>query len=145
MVEAILAAMAGGGTGLVGSLLGRVAGFFEDRQKIKRLQIELAHELKLQELQNAQRVIEREHELSVVSAQEYTAGLVASYGHDSSYNDSLLRWVRPLLTALLILCSFGVYATVKDLATVNDVAKMIIYYTGTAVAWWFADRSGRGK
>ena len=145
MVETLLAALAGGGTGLLGSLFGRIAGFFEEKQKIKRLEIELQHELKLQEMQMADKREERESEQAIVYAQQDTLALTGSYQHDASYNDSALRWVRPILTTLLICGSVWVYQTIPDELTKSDVAKQIVYFTGVAIAWWFADRSGRVK
>lgn len=145
MVETLLAALAGGGTGLLGSLFGRVAGYFEEKQKIAKLQIELDHELKLQEMQQIENQKERENEQAIAGMEAQTATLVASYEHDSTYSDSALRWVRPVLTLCLIIGSVWVYSTIPDEVTKSDIAKQIVYFTGVAIAWWFADRSGKGK
>lgn len=143
MVETLLTLLAGGGTGLLGSMVGRVAGFFEEKQKLKRLEIEFSHELKLQEIQIAARINEREHEKDIADTNAYSQALVGSYSHDSSYGNSLLRWVRPALTVILLVMTGWIYYT-SDIEIVQaDIAKLVVFYAGTAVAWWFADRSGR--
>lgn len=143
MVETLLTLLAGGGTGLLGSLFGRITGLFEEKQKIKRLEIELAHELKLQEMQISARINEREHEAEIAETGAYAQALIGSYSHDSSYANTLLRWVRPALTVFLLVMTGWVYHTSSGDVVKADIAKLIVFYAGTAVAWWFADRSGR--
>lgn len=143
MVEILLTALAGGGTGLLGSLIGRVAGYFEQRQKLKHLEVELTHELKLHTLQQRARQEEREHEYAVQADLQATTQLSASYAHDSRYNNSILRWVRPALTLVLLVLSGLVYFTIADTEVKASLAMQIIYFTGLAITWWFADRSGR--
>lgn len=116
MIEAVAGAL----SGVVGSLVSRVMGIFEAREQRKTLKLE--------------------HELQVELQVERT--LSASYLHDSSLG-GLLRWVRPVLTLLLIALSAMVYFTISDCATRPELADRIVYLTSTAVGWWFADRSGR--
>ena len=144
MVE-ILALLAGGGTGLIGSVVGRVAGFFEQKQKFKQQLAEYDHELKLLGLQQQQRTEEREHEADITEYQEDTKTLTASMQHDTSYGDSLLRWVRPVLTLLLVALVFTIYLTTSDLDIKGQVVAQVLFLTSTAFSWWFADRSGRNK
>lgn len=145
VVETLLTALAGGGTGLIGSLIGRVAGYFEEKQKLTRLEVELAHELKLQEMQQMEKREERESEEYIAGMEAHTATLVSSYEHDSSYGNAALRWVRPVLTASLIMGTVWVYHTLPNEVTKSDVALQIVYFTGVAISWWFADRSGRKR
>lgn len=141
----IASAAAGGLTGLLGSVVGRVAGYFEEKQKTKRLQIELDHELKLQDMQLKDKQAEREHEAEIVFDGNATESLIGSYEHDSSYNGSALRWVRPVLTLLLIGLTFWVYDSLPDQTSKADIGSQIVYLTTVAISWWFADRSGRAN
>lgn len=145
IVESLVTAVLGGGTGLLGSVVGRVAGYFEEKQKLKRLEVELAHEIRLQEMTLADKKEERESHLSAVYAEQDTLALRGSYEHDVSYTDSYLRWVRPVLTLILLLLTTGVYFTVEGEDVEKQVATQIVYFTCVAVSWWFADRSGRVK
>lgn len=145
VIETLLTALTGGATGLIGSLIGRVAGYFEEKQKLKRLEVELAHEVVLQKMQQQENALEREQEKYITGVEAQTTSLVSSYAHDSSFGDSALRWVRPLLTLLLIVGTVLVYYTLPDQLTKSDVALQIVYFTGVAISWWFADRSGRKR
>lgn len=145
VVETLITAIAGGGTGLIGSVIGRIAGYFEEKQKLKRLEVELSHELKLQEMQQVENREERESEQYIADVEAQTSTLVSSYEHDASFGNAALRWVRPLLTIGLIIGTVWVYHTLPNEVTKSDVALQIVYFTGVAISWWFADRSGNKR
>lgn len=142
MVE-LLVALAGGGTGLLGSLFGRVAGFFERKQKMKEKELDYAHELNVQALNMQEASQERESEERIVQSVQDTKVVTASYKHDASYGESLLRWVRPALTFILMILAAVVYLTMDD-ADKTQIGVQILYLTTLSVTWWFADR-GRSK
>lgn len=145
MVETLVTAALGGGTGVFGSLIGRVAGIFEQKQRTKQLEIELAHEYRLQELQSTMARFEQESEEAIAFDGNATAALIGSYEHDASYLTSYLRWVRPVLTLLLIIASMVIYGTLNDEIAKNDIAKQIVFSCSMAISWWFADRSGKNR
>ena len=140
MVE-LLALFAGSGTGLIGSITGRIANFFEAKQKLKEKQLDYDHEVKLHNLNAQERAADREAEERMHESVEDVKALGISMQHDTSYGDSLLRWVRPILTVLLMILTTIVYMTIPDEITKSDISLQIIYLTSMAVSWWFADRS----
>lgn len=139
----LIALLAGGGTGLIGSLVGRVAGHFERKQKLKEKELEYNHELKLFDLNSRERSADREHEADMVESREATEALGISFQHDTSYGDSLLRWVRPALTVLLIILVFVIYLTTTEESQKSEIITQVLFLSSLAVGWWFADRSGK--
>lgn len=146
MIETIVTALAGGGTGLIGSLVGRVAGYFEKRQELKQLELQMQHEINMKKIDIEDRREQRQSEERVTETKESTSALLGSYQHDTGYGSSYLRAIRPLLTVGLIGCTMYIYHSLGD-GTVgrDEISAQIVYLTGVAVAWWFADRSGKGK
>ena len=144
MLDLLLNVLTGGGLGLLGSIVSKVLGLFEAAQKRKDRVIDHAHELALLRLQGEQRVVEREHELAI--AQESTFGAVraASYQHDESYGSNgasaWLRWVRPVLTLMLIALTAVVYFTTTDLGARGDISSAVTVMAMMALTWWFGDR-----
>lgn len=122
--------LAGGATGVLGSISSRGLAIWEKKEERKTLLLTQAHEIALQRLNL---VAKQKMLLDTNSSKD----LQASYTHDSSYS-GLLRWVRPLLTLLLIILSAAVYFTVAEQ---DDIATRILYLTTAAVLWWFTDRS----
>ena len=137
----LIALLAGTGTGLIGSIAGRVANFFEAKQKLKEKQLDYEHELKLHNLNAQERSADRESEERMLESVEEVKAMGISMQHDTSYGDSWLRWVRPSLTVLLMILTTIVYMTIPDDVTKSDISLQIIYLTSVAVSWWFADRS----
>ena len=150
MFDMIASVLTGGATGIVGSLIGTVGRYFENRQKIKQMSLEFDQEYKLQELQISSRKEELESEEAIARMETNAAMKTASYAHDASYGPasvtiaSILRFVRPVLTFVLL--AFVVYIFWQangDAALVYDLSNQIMFLTTTAVAWWFGDRSFR--
>lgn len=138
-----LMALAGGGTGLIGSAIGRVFGFFEEKQKLARLQIELAHELKLKEIDSRDRESQRSSDERISYLKESTSQLIGSYQHDSSYNGAL-RWFRPAIIVGLVGCTMAIFFSLSDGAVTRaDIAGQVVYLTGVGITWLFGDRSGK--
>lgn len=145
MVEAILTGLAGGGSGFLGSIASRFMGIFEAREKTKMLKLEHEHELKLLELQQREASEEREHEFAIVNTQAQTQTLNASYQHDSGYNKSALRWVRPILTFMLVGTCAGMFFSTNDAEMQQRIIDQVLYLAGLALGWWFGDRSGNSS
>ena len=65
MFDMIASVLTGGATGIVGSLIGTVGRYFDNKQKIKQMSLEFDQEYKLQELQITSRKEELESEEAI--------------------------------------------------------------------------------
>ncbi len=145
-MEMLLSAFLGGTTGLLGSVVGKVFGWLETREKRKNMEMEFAHELSVLEAQGRIRADELEAESLIV--QNKVAGDIrtASYKHDMGAGStyvwvaSALRLVRPVLTVMLIGITASIVCTLPDPLAI-DVANQVVYLCGMAIAWWFGDRA----
>lgn len=146
------ASAAGGGLfGLIGTALGRVAGFFERRQSIAHEERRWVHEVQLLELQRAAAAQETEAELAIARREGSWAGLEASLAAEAAIGASY-RWVdaaraltRPILTLLLwgITTAIWVFA---DMAGRSGITETATFAATAATLWWFGDRSaGLGR
>ena len=138
-----LDAAAGGLFGLVGTALGRVAGFFERKQSFNQEQARWSHELKLHELTMQSNAQETEAELALVAQAGSWKGLEASILADSAIGEgslwvvNILRLVRPVLTLLLWMITAFIFSKTGD-ASVIDAA---VFAATAATLWWFGDRA----
>jgi DMSO reductase anchor subunit len=141
-MEFLISLLSGGATGILGTLVGRVVGFYENKQKFQ-------HELKLLELQAKIGAEESERELAIAQAKAASDLRVASYRHDSETGQgsqwvtNTLRLIRPALTIVLVLAVIMLWFTAEqydeDIRT--QVVVAIIYLATSAVTWWFGDRA----
>ena len=144
----MLEVLAGGATGLLGSVVKRLFGFAEEWQKRKTMALEFEHELKLQEMNMKIRAQETESELLIAEQQYDAEQLQASYVHDtgtgtaSQWVIDTLRMVRPALTLLTVLLAAIVFLLVRDddPMMVTFVVESIMYLASLTVSWWFGDR-----
>ena len=149
-MEFIMSALFGGTTGLVGSLVGRVFGWMETREKRKNMELEFAHELSVMEVQGRIRADELEAESKIVEAKVAGDIRTASYRHDMAGGEpyrwviSVLRLIRPILTVMLIGITGAIVLTFEP-STAIEVANQCVYLTGMAIAWWFGDRAPARK
>lgn len=140
-----LDAAAGGVFGLIGTALGRVAGFFERRQQHAHEAARWGHELKLHELNMRARAQEAEIELAITEQAGSWHGLAASMeadmklGTGSQWVIDTLRLVRPTLTLLLWLIAGSIFALTQD-AGITEAA---VFAATAATLWWFGDRAPR--
>jgi hypothetical protein len=138
MIETLLTVFSGGAAGVVGSVLGKAAGYFEKKQEMEARREEYSHELKLLELQMKDASEQRENEAAFEARK-------ASYSHDASAGETykwiaaILRLVRPVLTLLLITLTAIVYMNATEEVRA-DVAAQVIFLTGMTISWWFGDR-----
>tara|TARA_R110001599_G_scaffold47866_1_gene138414 strand:+ start:11 stop:469 length:459 start_codon:yes stop_codon:yes gene_type:complete len=151
MFGVISSVLTGGATGLIGSLLSKGIGIFEAGQKRKDKALEYEQELKLLDRQAALRTAETENELAIANAETAASLREASYSHDNSMGKphrwvvDVLRLVRPVLTAFLLILVGGIYFTTNDFAMKAGVIDSILFMTSSAVTWWFGDRSLQSK
>ena len=146
----LAASAAGGGVfGLFGTALGRVVGYFEQRQNMAHEERRWHHEVQLLELQQSATAIEAEAELAITTQEGRWAGLTASLDAEAKIVSSY-RWVdavraltRPALTILLWLIAaiIWVHASESDRSTITETAT---FAATAATLWWFGDRSPSG-
>lgn len=140
-----LDAAAGGLFGLVGTALGRVAGFFERKQAFSQEKARWAHELKLHELAMQASAQETEGELALVAQAGSWKGLEASIMAEAAIGDAsrwvvnLLRLVRPTLTLLLWCITGWIFAMTQD----GTIVEAAVFAATAATLWWFGDRAPR--
>lgn len=144
-MEAILTALLGGGTGILGTVIGKVSTYFEKKQDMEMRLAEFAHEARLQEMQMASDQLERENEKAIQETATYQATRQASYKHDDSYGKpyrwviTVLRLVRPFLTVLLIALTAIIFFNLPGDGR-DAIANQVVFLTGMAISWWFGDR-----
>ena len=149
MIETLTSALLGGGTGLLGTIIGKVFGWLEAKEKRENLKLEHAQEVRLLELQMQGRAQESESELALAQVNASAAMKTASYQHDQAAGESYkwvaatLRMVRPTLTVMLIIITGSIVFVLPDVGAVTDVTNQVVYLTTMAVAWWFGDRAPR--
>lgn len=141
MIETLLTVFSGGAAGVVGSVIGKAAGYFEKKQEMESRREEYAHELKLLELQMKDASEARENEVAMEARK-------ASYQHDASAGETyrwvatVLRLVRPVLTVVLLILTAIIYTKATE-AVRADIAAQVIFLTGMTISWWFGDRYKR--
>lgn len=143
----IAASAAGGGVfGVLGTALGRLAGYFERKQSIAHEERRWQHEVQLLELQRLADAAETEGELALEHAAGRWAGLQASLNADAAIRASY-RWVdavrgltRPMLTLLL----WGITTVIwfsADPTGRSSLTETASFAATAATLWWFGDRS----
>ena len=150
-METLMTALFGGATGILGTLVGKVAGYFEKKQELELMKESYKHELALQELNMSARAQELESEAAIAEMNNAAAMRSASYEHDASYGKpyrwviTLLRLVRPILTIMLIILTCILFFQLSESGQ-DEIASQVIFLTGMAISWWFGDRyKGGGK
>ncbi|WP_084396209.1 hypothetical protein [Henriciella aquimarina] len=145
----LAASAAGGGLfGLIGTALGRLAGFFETRQEQHHERERWAHETTLIELQQAAQTAETEGELALAETAGHWAGLSASIEAEATIGASY-KWVnavraltRPVLTLVLWLIAAGIWLGASEAARAS-ITETATFAATAATLWWFGDRAPR--
>ena len=136
-------AAAGGVFGIIGTALGRVAGYFERRQTHEQEMRRWSHELALHELNMKSRLQESEIELAIAAQAGSWAGLETSIKADAALGKAslwvinTLRLVRPVLTLLLWVITAGIFIVTQD----SEIVKAAVFAATAATLWWFGDRA----
>ncbi|MEQ9507108.1 MAG: hypothetical protein RLO80_12655 [Hyphomonas sp.] len=145
----LAASAAGGGVfGLLGTVIGRIAGFFERRQENVQERARWTHEAAVIELQMKVRASELAGQESLAQTSGAWEGLAASMAAEASIGESY-RWVnavraltRPLLTLLLWLITGLVYLGAAAEAK-SGIVETTTFAATAATLWWFGDRGNR--
>lgn len=156
-----LHAASGGLFGMVGTIGGRVLGFFEKKDDRKHelalmefksdenkhdlivMGLEFKHEEKLHRINMDAAEQETESELALSASKGSWAGLAPSMLHDTNtgladqWVINFLRLVRPIITFALW---FVVWVLVKMDADPSFIGQAIFAATA-ATLWWFGDRA----
>lgn len=149
-------AASGGLFGFVGSVVGQVSKYFQEKQRQEWEKKKWEHEESLLKLQMQSKQLETEAELAIIAQEGSFKGLETSI-QDSSH--SVSDWVsdlkgvfRPALTLILwALASFVFFEIINSVTDFlstkekNELVKYMVYsifFTAcTATAWWFGDRA----
>ena len=145
----LAASAAGGGVfGIVGTLIGRAAGFFERRQEHGHERARWAHEGKLLELQMKASREETEAEARLADVSGSWAGIAASMQAEATIGASY-PWVnavravtRPVLTVLLWAITGLVYLG-ADMGQRGSIIETATFAATAATLWWFGGRGPR--
>lgn len=150
-VLGIAASAAGGGLfGLVGTALGRIAGFFEKRQTMAHEERRWVHETTLLELQRSAAAQEAAAGLAIARTEGSWAGLEASLAAEAAIGESY-QWVnaaraltRPILTLLLWGITIVIWFS-ADLTGRTSIIETATFAATAATLWWFGDRSAQSQ
>lgn len=145
LVGIAASAASGGLFGLVGTALGRVAGFFERRQEQAHERARWAHEGDLLALQMQASREETEAEIALAETAGSWEGLTASMAAEAAIGASY-PWVnavrgltRPALTFLLWLIAGAIYFG-AEAAGREAITETATFAATAATLWWFGDR-----
>lgn len=143
----ISASAAGGGLfGLIGTSLGRLAGFFEKRQSNAHEARRWRHETALVELQSKTDAQAAEADLAKLNTTGRWSGLTTSLEADAgiagSYNwvNAVRALTRPTLTLLL----WGIATLIwfsAEAAERSTIVETATFAATAATLWWFGDRA----
>ena len=143
----VSASAAGGGLfGLVGTTLGRIAGYFEKRQTIAHEERRWQFETQRLEHQQRAAVQTAEAQLEQTETEGRWSGLQASLSAEASIAGSY-KWVdaaraltRPCLTILLWLIATAIWFSSAP-AERALIAETATFAATAATLWWFGDRA----
>ena len=148
-VLGLAASAAGGGVfGLFGTALGRVAGFFERRQRHAQERARWAHDAAMTELRMRADKERTEGDIALADTSGAWSGLTASIEADAAIAESY-QWVaavrgltRPALTFLLWAIATVIYLG-GDASAQSQVTETATFAATAATLWWFGDRGPR--
>ena len=157
MLDMIMAVLTGGATGLMGTVISGVLGFFQSRSErgheieMRRLDIELAKA----EASSAERVaaIEAESErdraeLEAMESSYREASSRMSRAHEGGamkFVDVVRGLIRPVLTVALVAAVIAIffYVGVPELDAEQmgvRIVETVLYLATAATLWWFGQR-----
>lgn len=147
----LAASAAGGGVfGLIGTVIGRVAGLIERRQDNTQERARWAHDAAMQEARMREMAAATEAQTKLADAAGAWRGLATSMEAEASIGESY-KWVnavraltRPLLTLLLWVITGLVYLGASAEARVG-IIETATFAATAATLWWFGDRGQKGR
>ena len=147
----LAASAAGGGVfGLIGTVIGRVAGLIERRQDNTQERARWAHDAAMQEARMREMAAATEAQIKLADAAGAWRGLATSMEAEASIGESY-KWVnavraltRPLLTLLLWVITGLVYLGASAEARVG-IIETATFAATAATLWWFGDRGQKGR
>lgn len=156
--SAISGAASGGVFGIVGSALGLVGKYFQEKQRQSWEREKWNHEEKLIELNMKAGAAETENEVRLATTEGSWSGLGESIRAESKVTD-VHKWVndiralfRPAVTIVMwVVATIFFFQIIKgnvDFLDPNDQIELVRYMTFTtffcasaALLWWFGDRA----
>lgn len=148
----LFAVLTGGATGLLGTVITKIFGIFETKQKMAEKALDYQHELALVEAQSKARATEMENEAAIAETNASAMIRAKSYDYDAAgaephtWVTDVIRLTRPALTFMLVIFSGLIVAfNGSDHALLATVVDQVLYLTATAVTWWFGDRAPNMK
>lgn len=147
----IAASTAGGGVfGILGTIAGRVASYWERKQTFAHEVDKWAHETKLLEMQMQAKAQETEAELALADVSGSWKGLEASMNAEAAIPESY-KWVaavrgltRPALTILLWGITLVIFLT-TDGSNRQEITEATTFAATAATLWWFGDRGPQSR
>ena len=130
----------------MGSVITNVLGAYQEAQRQKR---EYAHIEKMTDMNAKFKAQEAEYELVSTQVESIGETISANYAHDASYGAvgqfaaTLLRFVRPTLTFLLI--GMVIYFFVDGEVGKPLIVEKTLFLSEMALTWWFVDRRIKGR
>jgi len=146
MIGILTSVLGGPLFGVIGSVVTNLLGAWQEAQRQQR---EYAHIEKMTEMNAKFKAQEAEHELVSTQVEGIGKMVTASYAHDASYGAvsgwaaTALRFVRPLLTFLLI--GMVIYFFVDGEVGKQVIVTKTLFLAEMALTWWFVDRRIKGK
>ncbi len=157
LLSAGAAALSGGATGIIGTVISKAFGFFEDKQshqhkvELKRLELE---ELKAM-AQAEQASAETRQEWQALRASYKEAATRLSSGQSKAlvYVDVVRGLTRPVLTLLFLVLTGAIFFTLvppvletESMLAIGDrIIDTVLYLTGLTVSWWFGTRTPKRR
>lgn len=142
------ASAAGGGVfGVVGTALGRLAGYFETRQQHAFEEKRWQHEADLIRLNMDVNRAKTEAELELAATHGSWGGLKASLEAEQAlksgypFVDAIRALTRPALTLLLWLITAIVFFNIENTLKAR-IVETAVFAATAATLWWFGDRTG---
>lgn len=144
----LAASAAGGGVfGVIGTALGRVAGYFETRQQNAFEEKRWAHDEALRSLDLEASRQRSAAQIEQVETEGRWTGLAeslraeASIVSDMPLVNAIRALTRPALTLLLWIITATVFFKV-DAPQKARIVETAVFAATAATLWWFGDRSG---
>ena len=143
----LAASAAGGGVlGLIGTVIGRVAGLIERRQDNAQERARWAHDAAMQEARMREMAAATEAQIKLADAAGAWRGLAPSMEAEAVIADSY-RWVnavRALTRPLLWIITGLVYLGATTEARMG-IVETATFAATAATLWWFGDRGQKGR